>query len=51
MRLKTGAKRKLSKAANRVEKVVMMQFRKDLEQQRKWRAEIMKSRKQSSSSK
>ena len=44
-------KRKLSKAANRVEKVVMMQFRKDLEQQRKWRAEIMKSRKQSSSSK
>ncbi|MFA7284413.1 MAG: hypothetical protein WC004_01150 [Candidatus Absconditabacterales bacterium] len=44
MRLKTGAKRKLSKAAHRVEKVVMMQFRKDLEQQRKWRAEIMKTR-------
>jgi hypothetical protein len=45
MRLKTGAKRKLAKAAYRVEKVVMMQFRKDLEQQRKRRAEIMKSRK------
>ena len=45
MRLKTWAKRKLAKAAYRVEKVVMMQFRKDLEQQRKRRAEIMRSKK------
>jgi len=42
MRLPTGAKKKLRKAQIRVEKVVQMKFRKDLEQQRKWKAEVIK---------
>ena len=42
MRLTTGAKKKFRKAQVRVEKVVMMKFRKDLEQQRKWKAEVVK---------
>jgi len=42
MRLTTGAKKKFRKAQVRVEKVVMMKFRRDLEQQRKWKAEVVK---------
>lgn len=42
MRLASGAKKKLEKAKIRVEKVVMMKFRRDLEQQRKWKAEVVK---------
>lgn len=45
MRLKTGAKKKLAKAMVRIDKVVMMQFRKDIEQQRKRKTEILKNRK------
>lgn len=44
MRLRTWAKRKLAKAIYRVDKVVMMQFRRELEQQRKWKAEALRSR-------
>lgn len=42
MRLASGAKKKFRKAQIRVEKVVMMKFRRDLEQQRKWKAEVVK---------
>lgn len=41
-RLKTNARKKLRKALNRVEKVVIMEIRKQLEQQRKWKAEVVK---------
>lgn len=47
MRLPCGAKKKLAKALRRVEKVVMMKFRRDLEQQRKRKAEVLKNRKRS----
>ncbi|HMT01133.1 MAG TPA: hypothetical protein PKC14_02305 [Candidatus Absconditabacterales bacterium] len=43
-RLKTRAKRKLNKALVRVEKVVLMETRKNLEQQRKWKAKVENSR-------
>ena len=43
-RLKTHAKKKLNKALVRVEKVVVMDIRKNLEQQRKWKAEVVKSK-------
>ena len=43
-RLKTNAKRKLNKALTRVEKVVSMDVRKMLEQQRKWKAKVMNSK-------
>jgi hypothetical protein len=41
-RLKTNAKKKLQKALKRVERVVVMDIRKQLEQQRKWKAEVVK---------
>jgi len=44
-RLKTMAKKKLNKALNRVEKVVVMDTRKMLEQQKKWKAKVVNSRK------
>lgn len=40
-RLKTNAKRKLNKALNRVEKVVIMDVRRNLEQQKKWKTKVM----------
>ncbi len=40
-RLKTNAKKKLKKAWFRVEKVVIMDVRKNLEQQKKWKAKVM----------
>jgi hypothetical protein len=43
-RLRTNAKRKLNKALTRVEKVVVMDTRKMLEQQRKWKAKVMNSK-------
>lgn len=43
-RLKTNAKRKLNKALIRVEKVVIMDVRRMLEQQRKWKAKVMNSK-------
>ncbi len=44
-RLRTNAKQKLRKALYRVEKVVIMGVRKMIEQQRKWKAEVMKRQK------
>ncbi len=44
-RLRTNAKAKLNKALYRVEKVVIMSVRKMIEQQRKWKAEVMKRQK------
>jgi len=43
-RLRTNAKKKLNKALVRVEKVVIMDTRKNLEQQKKWKAKILNSR-------
>ncbi len=43
-RLKTNAKKKLNKALARVEKVVIMDTRKMLEQQKKWKAKVVNSR-------
>ena len=43
-RLRTNAKRKLNKALKRVKKVVVMDVRKMLEQQRKWKAKVMNSK-------
>ena len=40
-RLKTNVKRKLNKALFRVEKVVIMDVRRNLEQQKKWKAKVM----------
>ena len=44
-RLKTNAKKKLNKALYRVEKVVIMDVRKMLDQQRKWKAKVINSKK------
>jgi hypothetical protein len=44
MRLRTNAKRKLNKALRRVEKVVIMDVRKMLEQQKKWKAKVVNSK-------
>ncbi len=41
-RLKTNAKKKLNKALVRVEKVVVMSIRNQVQQQRKWKAEVVK---------
>ncbi len=41
VRLKTNAKQKLNKALRRVEKVVIMDVRRNLEQQKKWKAKVM----------
>jgi hypothetical protein len=43
-RLRTNAKRKLNKALVRIEKVVIMEVRKNIEQQKKWKAKIMSNR-------
>lgn len=43
-RLKTGAKKKLNKARRRVEKVILMEMRRNVEQQRKWKAKVTNSR-------
>jgi hypothetical protein len=40
-RLKTKAKKKLNKAISRVEKVVVMDIRKSLEQQKKWKTKVV----------
>ena len=44
-RLRTMAKKKLNKALRRVEKVVVMDTRKMLEQQKKWKAKVVNSKK------
>jgi hypothetical protein len=44
MRLKTNAKRKLKKALVRVEKTVIMDVRRMLEQQKKWKAKVVNSK-------
>jgi len=44
MRLKTRAKRKLNKALIRVEKTVIMDVRRMLEQQKKWKAKVVNSK-------
>ena len=44
MRLRTNAKRKLKKALRRTEKVVIMDVRKMLEQQKKWKAKVVNSK-------
>jgi hypothetical protein len=44
MRLRTNAKKKLNKALTRVEKVVIMDVRKMLDQQKKWKAKVMNSK-------
>ncbi len=41
-RLRTNWKKKLNKALARVERVVIMDIRKQVEQQRKWKAKVMK---------
>lgn len=43
-KMKTNGKKKLNKALTRVEKVVIMDIRRQLEQQRKWKAEVVKRR-------
>jgi len=50
-KMKTNAKKKLTKALVRVEKVVIMDLRRQLEQQRKWKAEVVKRRSAGSSAK
>lgn len=42
VRLQTNAKAKVRKALTRVEKKVIMEIRKNIEQQRKWKAEVVK---------
>jgi hypothetical protein len=44
VRLKTNAKKKLNKALTRVEKVVIMDVRRSLEQQKKWKAKVMNNK-------
>lgn len=43
-RLKTWAKKKLNKARVRVEKVILMEMRRNIEQQRKWKAKVSRSK-------
>lgn len=45
-KLKTNAKKKLNKARVRVEKVVILDIRRGLEQQKKWKAKIMNRQQQ-----
>ena len=40
--MQTNWKKKLRKALRRVDKVVIMDIRRQLEQQRKWKAEVVK---------
>ncbi len=44
-RLNTQKRHKLNKALNRVEKVVIMDTRNSLEQQKKWKAKLAENRK------
>jgi hypothetical protein len=44
VRLRTNAKKKLNKALTRVEKVVIMDVRRNLEQQKKRKAKVMNKR-------
>ena len=44
MRLRTNATRKLNKALVRVEKTVIMDVRKNLDQQKKWKANVGNSK-------
>ena len=44
MRLRTNAKRKLKKALVRVEKTVIMDVRKNLDQQKKWKAKVVNNK-------
>lgn len=44
-RLKTKARKKMRQALNRVEKVVVMDIRKMLDQQKKWKAKVINSKK------
>ncbi|MEF2175034.1 MAG: hypothetical protein V3575_01075 [Candidatus Absconditabacteria bacterium] len=44
-RMQTQAKKKLNKALCRVEKVVVMEVRKGIEQQRKWKAVVVNKQK------
>ena len=44
MRLRTNAKRKLNKALVRVEKTVIMDVRKNLDQQKKCKAKVVNSK-------
>ena len=43
-RLKTRAKKKVNKALVRVERVVIMETRKSLENQKKWKAKILNNK-------
>jgi len=43
-RLKTNAKKKLKKALIRVEKTVIMDVRKNLDQQKKWKAKVVNTK-------
>lgn len=47
-KMKTNGKKKLTQALKRVEKVVIMDIRRQVEQQRKWKAEVVKRRSASS---
>jgi len=40
--MQTNGKKKLRKALRRVDKVVIMDIRRQLDQQRKWKAEVVK---------
>lgn len=43
-RLKTQGKKKKNKALNRVQSVVIMDTRKSLEQQKKWKSKVVNSK-------
>jgi hypothetical protein len=43
-RLKTKARKKMRQALTRVEKVVIMDIRRMLEQQKKWKAKVLHSK-------
>ena len=51
MRLRTNAKRKLNKALVRVEKTVIMDVRKNLDQQKKWKAKVVNNKTAAANSK
>ena len=51
MRLRTNAKRKLKKALVRVEKTVIMDVRKNLDQQKKWKAKVVNNKTTATNSK
>ncbi|USN56846.1 MAG: hypothetical protein H6766_07775 [Candidatus Peribacteria bacterium] len=45
-KLKSNGKKKLNKALTRVEKVVILDIRRGIEQQKKWKAKIMNRQQQ-----